>query len=184
MHKYKRGVAYVWYSLYPALKTRGRIPNSISQCSNMLIEIVIMNRHFCHIITVRNEVGARLCFYPCLWFCSQGGICPIVCWDTPPRWTKGRHPPGSSHPLGTNTPQEQTPPGTRSPWEQTSDPPRSRPLPDQASPPGADPLPVQCILGDTGNKQAVRILLQCNLVYMYIYTEWKRMQTLHQSLIG
>ena len=25
------------------------------------------------IFTARNEVGARLCFYTCLWFCSQGG---------------------------------------------------------------------------------------------------------------
>ena len=25
-------------------------------------------------ITARNEVGARLCFYTCLWFCSRGGI--------------------------------------------------------------------------------------------------------------
>ena len=24
------------------------------------------------LITARNEVGARLCFYTCLWFCSQG----------------------------------------------------------------------------------------------------------------
>ena len=172
MHKYRRGVAYVWYSLYPALKTRGRIPNSISQCTNMLIEIVIMNRHFCHIITVRNEVGARLCFYPCLWFCSQGDLPHCMLGYTPPRWTKGRHPPGSSHPLGTNTPKSRHPlePG----------PPGRRPQ----IPPRADTLPVQCILGDTGNKQAVRILLQCNLVYMYIYTEWKRMQTLHQSLMG
>ena len=26
------------------------------------------------IFTARNEVGARLCFYTCLWFCSQGGV--------------------------------------------------------------------------------------------------------------
>ena len=25
-------------------------------------------------ITARNEVGIRLCFYMCLWFCSQGGV--------------------------------------------------------------------------------------------------------------
>ena len=25
------------------------------------------------LITARNEVGARLCFYTCLWFCSGGG---------------------------------------------------------------------------------------------------------------
>ena len=30
------------------------------------------NRVSCFIITARNEVGARLCFYTCVWFCSQG----------------------------------------------------------------------------------------------------------------
>ena len=29
-------------------------------------------------ITARNEVGARLCFYMCLWFCSQGGQYPSM----------------------------------------------------------------------------------------------------------
>ena len=31
------------------------------------------------VFTARNEVGARLCFYTCLWFCTQGGdlgLCP------------------------------------------------------------------------------------------------------------
>ena len=33
--------------------------------------------------------------YVCQSFCSQGGVCPIACWDTlpPPPGTKGRHPP-------------------------------------------------------------------------------------------
>ena len=26
------------------------------------------------LVTARNEVGTRLCFYTCLWFCSQGGV--------------------------------------------------------------------------------------------------------------
>ena len=77
---------------------------------------------------------------------TGGGVCPIACWDTPPppSGTRGRHPPQD---------QRQAPPGTRGrhpPWEQTS-------------PPGADP-PAQCMLGDMGNKQAVRILLEGNLV--------------------
>ena len=42
-------------------------------------------------------------------------------------------------------------------------PPRNRP------PPGADP-PEQCMLGDTGNKRAVRILLQCILVFFSIFS--------------
>ena len=48
------------------------------------------------------------------------------------------------------TPPRQVPPGRYTPWEQT--------------PSGADTPPVQCLLGDTGNKRAVRILLECNLV--------------------
>ena len=68
----------------------------------------------------------------------------------------GYTPPGSRltprtrHPLrpdtspGPDTPQDQTLPGTR-------------------HPPGGR-HPAQCMLGDTGNKQAVCILLECNLV--------------------
>ena len=51
-------------------------------------------------------------------------------------------------------PPEQTPP-----WEQTHPPEQTPP------PPGADtPLLAQCMLGDTGNKRAVCILLECILV--------------------
>ena len=31
-----------------------------------------MSLNYCNIITARNEVGARLCFYTCLRFCSRG----------------------------------------------------------------------------------------------------------------
>ena len=41
--------------------------------------------------------------------------------------------------------------------------------PGQVLPPaGTPPSPAQCMLGDTGNKWAVRILLECNLVLTYI----------------
>ena len=56
--------------------------------------------------------------------------------QTPPR---GRHTPRTRHPPGADTPPGVDPP------EQT-------------------PLPAQCMLGDTANKQVVRILLECNLV--------------------
>ena len=46
----------------------------------------------------------------------------------------------------------------------TTPPSRNRPPRDQAPPPRADTPPVQCMLGDTGNKRAVSILLECNLV--------------------
>ena len=63
----------------------------------------------------------------------------------------GIHPP---LPLGpeAGTPRTRHPPG--------ADPPDQR-----QAPPFPPPLPPeQCMRGDTGNKQAVRILLECNLV--------------------
>ena len=53
-------------------------------------------------------------------------------------WDSG--PPRSRHPPGAYTPPEQTPPR-------------------------ADPPPAQCMLRDTANNRAVRILLECMLVY-------------------
>ena len=100
-------------------------------------------------VTDRKRGLQRLCFNTCLSvILFTGGVCPSAYWETPPQ-TRGRH----------------TSPGP--------DPPRSRHLQplgaDPPSPPlGADPpeqtLPAQCMLGDTGNKRAVRILLECVLV--------------------
>ena len=56
-------------------------------------------------------------------------------------------------------PQRRTPPH---PPEQT--PPRKRHSPQGPDPPRSRHPPAQCMLGDTLNKQAVRILLECNLV--------------------
>ena len=38
------------------------------------------NKGAWHFVTASNEVAVRLCFYTCLWFCSQGGggLCPGV----------------------------------------------------------------------------------------------------------
>ena len=70
----------------------------------------------------------------------------------------GYHPPRSWHPPGSRHPPEQTPPRSRhSPGAGT---PR-----EQASPRADNPLPAQCMLGDTVNKRVVCILLECNLVY-------------------
>ena len=71
----------------------------------------------------------------------RGGVCPNACWDihTP---LPGADPPGSRQP----------------PLEQTNPPPRADTLL------GVDTLPEQCMLGDTGNKRVVRILLECILV--------------------
>ena len=82
----------------------------------------------------------------CLPQCMLGYTPPEA--DLPGADTPGsRHLPRSSHP-----PKEQTPPGADTPpadtpWEQTLPAP-----------------PAQCMLGDTGNKRAGRILLECILV--------------------
>ena len=94
------------------------------------------------IFTGRNEVGARLCFYTCLWFCSQGGSAPLHAGIHPPEQT----PSGSRHPH-----RPGTPPRADTPLE--ADTPRTR-----------HPPAVQCMLGDTGNKRGVRILLKWILV--------------------
>ena len=74
------------------------------------------------LISARNEVGARLCFYRCLWFCSQAGST----WHPPP---PSRHPPDqvhprSRHPPGPGTPRADTPPRLGTPPKQT--PPGTR----------------------------------------------------------
>ena len=72
----------------------------------------------------------------------------------------GYTPPGPE----ADTPRGQTPHSADNPLEQTPPPgPGAENLP----PPGADP-PAQCMLGDTGNKRAVRILLECILVFLFI----------------
>ena len=91
-------------------------------------------REWKDIFTARNEVGARFYFYTCLWFCSHGGGVCPIACWDTHTQTPG---PEAGTPLWTRHPLH--PPGTRHP-------------------------PVQCMLGDTGNKRAVRILLECNLV--------------------
>ena len=58
--------------------------------------------------------------------------------------------------LGYHSPPDQAPPRTRAPSGPGT--PQSRYPPDQAHP------PAQCMLGDTVNKRAICILLECNLV--------------------
>ena len=85
----------------------------------------------------------------------------------PPR----TRPPGSRPVPRSRSPWVQTPPRSTPPWEQT--PPQSRhPLgadtPWSRHPPSRHPPPEQCMLGDTVNKRAVCILLECNLVHLLI----------------
>ena len=100
-------------------------------------------------ITVRNRSCGRVMFLHLSVILSAGGVCPSACWDT--------HPPGQP-PLEADTPGKQTPP-------------RKQTTPGKQAPPGkqtppweADIPPAQCMLGYTGNKRAVRILLKCILV--------------------
>ena len=133
---------------------------------------------WCGYFTARKRSLRRLCFYTCLSVIlfTRGGV------------------PGQVHPLGKYTsisrytPQEGTPPsqgtplrqvhlpGQVLPWAGTS-PGQVHPTPGQVHPhpwtgtipPWAGtPTTEQCMLGDTGNKRAVRILLECILVIHHI----------------
>ena len=52
-------------------------------------------------------------------------------------------------------------------WDTTHPPEQTPPL--EETPPGPGTPPVQCMLGDTVNKRAVCILLECNLVFIFYY---------------
>ena len=113
---------------------------------------------FCdYILPPANEVWEGYVFtHVCQSFCSHvgGGVCPSACWDYLPR-TRGRPPPRSRgrqpHPRA----EADTPP-----HEPQADP----------------PPPVQCMMGDTGNKRAVRILLECiligNICFRWLLATW------------
>ena len=111
-----------------------------------------------------HPTGMQSCFYMCLWFCSQGGSAPLHAGIHPPQDQRQaspspdqrQAPPGADTPLGPVTPH----PGPEgSPQEQTPPRPCTPPPPGPGTPP-----PAQCMLGDTGNKRAAHILLECNLV--------------------
>ena len=92
-----------------------------------------------NILPPANEVGAKLCFYTFPWFCSQGGLPQCIL-----RYTPRKTPPSMTH----------TP--TKTPGR----PPRKTPPCHHCE---------QCMVGDTGNKQAVRILLKCILITLIYF---------------
>ena len=123
---------------------------------------------------------------------GQGNIFAPVCHSVhsgeyltpPPRTrynTQSRHPPGpgtsprSRHPPGTRYTPRSRPPAADTPRDQvhppradnpgSRHPPRTRYTPQSRHPPGPGTPLVQSMLGDMVNKQAVHILLECNLVY-------------------
>ena len=101
----------------------------------------------------------------------HAGIHPLGRHPLPSPWTVTS--PRKHTPLGStphkHTPPKHTPgitlPRSTPPWE--AHPPK----PLEADPREADsPPPAQCMLGDTGNKRAVSILLECILVcYNFCY---------------
>ena len=59
------------------------VPNLTCSDENQLVLFL-----FCFFIASKLSLR-RLCFYTCLSFCSQGGVCLSACWDTHthPPWT-------------------------------------------------------------------------------------------------
>ena len=92
-------------------------------------------------ITARKRSLPRLCFYMCLSFCPQGGL-PQCMLGCPPDQAPPSRPPLDQAP----------------PWDQA-------PLLQEQTP------PAQCMLGDTVNKRAVCILLECNLVNFHAFAD-------------
>ena len=94
------------------------------------------------ISTARNDVGARLCFYSCVWFCSQGGkyLTRYTPRDQVHLRTRYTPRPGIPPKPGT-PPRSGTPPGTRyTPLDQVHPQTRYTPLgpgpPRPGTPPG------------------------------------------------
>ena len=116
---------------------------------------------------------------------STGVVCPIACWDTlhiqltcsqySVSFTRGRYPRPRPQDQRQVTPQG---PEAGPPWDWRQVPPGQ----EAVTPPGPEtgtlldqrlvPPKVHCMLGDTCNKQAVCIRLECKLVGVAI---WVRM---------
>ena len=102
---------------------------------------------------------------------GQGNIFTPVCHSVH-RGVPGQVPPWDQvHPPGPGTsptPWDQVhlPDQVHSPWDQVH--PQTRYIPWDHVPPQDQVPPEQCMLGDTGNKRVVRILLECILVIFSI----------------
>ena len=115
-----------------------------------------------------NEVCEGYVFTPvCQSFCSRGGGFPQCMLGYPP---ETRHPPrstptpGPGNPLGPDSTHRRS----QHPREQTP-PPGTRHSPGSRPPLlGSDTPSAQCMLGDTVNERAARILLECNLVFLLL----------------
>ena len=121
----------------------------MSICTHRLVFIIPI---FVIILTVCKQSLRRLFFYTYLSvILFKGGVCLNACWD-------------SRCPQGASTPRTRQSPGPDPSSQDQSLLPRTRdPSRDQTP-------PVQCMLGDMGNKQMVCILLECILVHIYLMT--------------
>ena len=98
-----------------------------------LISVAFSNlQWFSSLLPAATKLWPSLCFYTCVWFCSQGGL------------QAGRTPQPGRTPLGQADPPDQgEPPQTRqTPWTRENPPRPGRTPQDQADPPPdqADPL--------------------------------------------
>ena len=122
------------------------------------------------LLPAATKLWPRLCFYTCLWFCSQGGGSPenpLPPWPgRPPPGTRQTHPCDQAYPPGPGRP----PPGTRqTPPRDQGDPPGPRRTPPPPPPPPGPrwtPPPPGRTLQHTVNERPVRILLECILVFI------------------
>ena len=108
-----------------------------------------MYARLCHIwLPPVNEAWGKVMFSHLSVILFMGGVYPIACWNTPPNRTTPRRTP----PLGRHPPSRH-PPGQTTPFSPT------------------------CILQDTVNKRAVRILLDCILVVSVFSTSTRLLLT-------
>ena len=107
---------------------------------------------------------------------SPGQVHPLGRYTPLSRYTPlGRYTPRQVHLLGRYTPQQVHHPGRYTPSQAgtphsqagTALPRQVHPFPGRYTPWAGKPPPQeQCMLGDTGNKRAVHILLECILVHL------------------
>ena len=89
------------------------------QCEWAITPVKVKQASPTYSLPAATKLWPRLCFYSCLWFCPQGGVCLSACWDTTHPWEQT---PPRADPPGADTPRSRHPPGADTPWEQT--PPR------------------------------------------------------------
>ena len=118
------------------------------------INMLIISRTYYHPET---KFGGKVIFFHLSVILFTGGSVPLHA-RIHPSGTRGTHSPPGADPPGpeAGTPQDQ----------RQSHPPKR---PEAGTPPGPEAgTPLQCMVGDKGNKRAVRILLECNLL---VFTE-------------